>query len=69
MRSHGQKRSKTFENDKKGPFSSCAREAHVRGMKKKANVQPAFRCQPAFGSHSQSLTNKLFSLFFFMRLI
>ena len=31
------------------------------------NEQPAFRCQPAFGSHSQSLTNKLFSLFFFMR--
>ena len=25
------------------------------------NEQPAFGCQPAFGSHSQSLTNKLFS--------
>ena len=25
------------------------------------NEQPAFRCQPDFGSHSQSLTNKLFS--------
>ena len=33
------------------------------------NEQPAFGCQPAFGSHSQSLTNKLFSSFFFMSLI
>ena len=32
------------------------------------NEQPAFRCQPDFGSHSQSLTNKLFSSFFFASL-
>ena len=32
------------------------------------NEQPAFRCQPAFGSHSQLLTNKLFSSFFFISL-
>ena len=32
------------------------------------NEQPAFRCQPAFWSHSQSLTNKLFSSFFFVSL-
>ena len=47
---------------KKLPFPSCAWEAHVRRMKNKnPNEQPAFRCQPDFGSHSQSLTNKLFS--------
>ena len=33
-----------------------------------SNEQPAFRCQPAFGSHSQLLTNKLFSSFIFMHL-
>ena len=32
------------------------------------NKQPPFGCQPAFGSHSQWLTNKLFSSFFFMSL-
>ena len=32
------------------------------------NEQPAFRCQPAFRSHSQSLTNKLFSSFLFVSL-
>ena len=54
---------------KKLPFPSCAREAHVRRMKNKnPNEQPAFRCQPDFGSHSQTLTNKLFSSFSFMRL-
>ena len=30
------------------------------------NEQPGFGCQPAFKSHSQSLTNKLFSSIFFM---
>ena len=35
---------------------------------KKPNEQPAFRCQPALGSHSQSLTNKLFFSFFFVSL-
>ena len=35
---------------------------------KNPNERPAFGCQPAFGSHSQSLTNKLFSSIFFMRL-
>ena len=30
------------------------------------NEQPAFGCQPAFGSHSQSLTNNIFSSFFFI---
>ena len=67
-----------FKNDRKHKkmmikvsFPSCVREAHVRPMKKNdknPNEQPDFGCQPAFGSHSQSLTNKLFSLFFFMRL-
>ena len=32
------------------------------------NEQPAFGCQQAFGSHSHSLTNKLFSSFFFTSL-
>ena len=32
------------------------------------NEEPAFRCQPAFGSHSQSLTNKLFFSIFFIGL-
>ena len=36
--------------------------------KKIPNEQPAFSCQPAFVSHSQSLTKKLFSLFFFVSL-
>ena len=48
MRSHGTKRWKTLENDEKSNIS---------------NEQPAFGCQPAFGSHSQSLTNKLFLRF------
>ena len=39
-----------------------------RKMKKIPNEQPAFGCQPAFGSHSQLLTNKLFSSFFFTSL-
>ena len=30
------------------------------------NEQPAFRCRPAFRSHSKLLTNKLFSSFFFI---
>ena len=34
MHSHGRKRWKTFKNDEKVPFPSCAREAHVRHMKK-----------------------------------
>ena len=42
---------------------------NLRLMKLKIpNEQPAIGCQPAFGSHSQSLKNKLFSSFFFMRL-
>ena len=49
---------------------SC--KTHVEKWRKKfnkiPNEQPAFRCQPAFRSYSQSLTNKLFSSFFFMSL-
>ena len=41
---------------------------NIRKWYKIPNEQPAFGCQPAFGSHSQSLTNKLFSSFFFVRL-
>ena len=33
------------------------------------NEQPTVRCQPAFGSHSHSLTNKLFFSFFFAGLL
>ena len=35
MRSHGRKRSKTFENHEKVPFSSWTQEAHLRLTKKK----------------------------------
>ena len=41
---------------------------NIRKWYKIPNEQPAFGCQPAFGSHSQSLTNELFSSFFLMRL-
>ena len=46
-------------------------QKHLKIMKnnqkhKIPNEQPAFGCQPAFRSHSQSLTNKLFSSFFLM---
>ena len=46
---------------------SCTREVHVEKRTKHnkiPNEQPGFGCQPAFRSHSQLLTNKLFSLFF-----
>ena len=43
----------------------------LKTVKNKENPQelPAFSCQPAFGSHSQSLINKLFSSFFYMSLM
>ena len=73
MLAHAFSWSKTIKNTwkwvKKVPFSSCVREAHVRLTKKNdPNEQTVFGCQPAFGSHSQSLTNKLFSSFFFVSL-
>ena len=37
-----------------------------RKKNKIPNEQPVFGCQPTFGSHSHSRTNKLFSSFFFM---
>ena len=59
--------------------SSKAHKEKQRKMKKKVcwsaignkipNEQPALSCQPVFGSHSQSLTNKLFSSFFFVSLL
>ena len=35
MRSHDQKQQKTFKNDEKVPFSSCAREAYKENRRKK----------------------------------
>ena len=52
-------------------FCSWTWEDHVEKQSRNnkiPNEQSAFGCQPAFASHSQSLTNKLFSLFFFMGL-
>ena len=69
MLAHGRKRWKTFENHRKSKyFASCTWDAKKEQKNKIPNEQPAFECQPAFGSHSQSLTNKLFSSFFFMSL-
>ena len=66
MRLHGQKWWKTFENHDKSTFFFM----HTRGScKANEEKRPAFGCQPSFGSHSQSLTSKLFSSFFFMSLL
>ena len=57
-------RNKVFQR-----ISSCAWEVHVEKRTKNnkfPNEQPAFGCQPAIESHSQSLTNKLFSSVFFV---
>ena len=44
---------------------SCRKSTENNKIK---NEQPPFKCQPAFGSHSQSLTNQFFSSFFFVSL-
>ena len=52
-----------------GMNASCTWDTHVQKRTKNnkiPNEQPAFGCQPALGSHSQSLTNKLFSSFIFV---
>ena len=54
--STSENKQKHSKMSKKVPFSSCAREALDD------NKSP--NKQPAFGSHSHSLTNKLFSSFF-----
>ena len=49
-------------------FIMPTRGSHKDLVIKTTNEQPAFGCWPAFGSHSQLLTNWLFSLFFYMSL-
>ena len=64
-KAHKEKGRKKFQRT----LTSFTCIAHVEKKYKNnkiINEQPALRCQPAFGSHSQMLTNKLF-FFVFLR--
>ena len=75
MLAHAFAWSKTIENIRKSwkKYEVCRYKAflfmNIRRSSRKTKKneipkeQPAFGCQPAFGSHSESLTNKLFSVF------
>ena len=57
MHSHGQKQQRIFENDKKVPFSLCAREAHERPTKRPSKKNEKKSCWSAIGSDSKKLVD------------